>query len=100
MTNQLQYKNSVGLDEATIPAKFVSVCILAFIAAVSAAVYFYHSMCCDMECDYHNCRKAFSATRNHSPCRWHCRHPCGCSKRFHICMAMKITIITLSKENV
>src|SRR2546421_7553327 len=49
MTDQLQHKNSVGGNEATLPAEFIVVCVLAFVAGVSATVYFCHSMCCEME---------------------------------------------------
>jgi len=49
MTDQLQHKNSAGGNEATLPAEFIAVCVLAFVAGVSATVYFCHSMCCEME---------------------------------------------------
>src|SRR6266568_6127131 len=49
MTDQLQHKNSAGGNEATLPAEFVAVCVLAFVAGVSATVYFCRSMCCEME---------------------------------------------------
>src|SRR5256886_6881973 len=49
MTDQLQHKNSAGGNEATPPAEFIAVCVLAFVAGVSATVYFCHSMCCEME---------------------------------------------------
>src|SRR6266568_8936154 len=49
MTDQLQHKNSAGGNEATLPAEFIAVCVLAFVAGVSATVYFCHSMCCQME---------------------------------------------------
>src|SRR5882672_11405400 len=49
MTDQLQHKNSVGGNEARLPAEFIAVCVLAFVAGVSATVYFCHSMCCEME---------------------------------------------------
>src|SRR5438876_12438371 len=49
MTDQLQHKNSAGSNEATLPAEFIAVCVLAFVAGVSATVYFCHSMCCEME---------------------------------------------------
>ena len=48
MTQQLQHKNSAG-DKATLPAEFIAVCLLAFVAGVSATVYFCRPMCCDME---------------------------------------------------
>src|SRR5712691_1569596 len=49
MRDQLQHKNSAGGNEATLPAEFIAVCVLAFVAGVSATVYFCHSMCCEME---------------------------------------------------
>jgi predicted metal-binding membrane protein len=49
MTNQLQPKNSTGSDDVNLPSKFIAVCVLAFVAGVSATVYFCSSMCCGME---------------------------------------------------
>jgi predicted metal-binding membrane protein len=49
MTDQLQPKNPAGGDEATLPAGFIAVCVLAFAVGVSATVYFCRSMCCEME---------------------------------------------------
>jgi len=49
MADQLQHKNSTDGDEATLPAEFIAVCVLAFVASVSATVYFCRSMCCEME---------------------------------------------------
>src|SRR5438552_2426829 len=49
MTDQLQTKNSAGCDEATLPAEFIAVCVLAFIVCPAATVYFCRSMCCEME---------------------------------------------------
>src|SRR5436190_20246407 len=49
MTDQLQHKNSAGGNEATLPAEFIAVCVLAFVAGVSATVYFCRSMCCEMQ---------------------------------------------------
>ena len=49
MADQLQNKNSVGGDEATLSAEFIAVCVLAFVAGVSATAYFCRSMCCEME---------------------------------------------------
>lgn len=43
-----QLKNSAGCDEATLPAEFIAVCVLAFVAGVSATAYFCRS-CCEME---------------------------------------------------
>jgi predicted metal-binding membrane protein len=48
MAHQLKYINSDG-DKAVVPTAFIAICILAFIAGVSATVYFYRSMCCGME---------------------------------------------------
>jgi predicted metal-binding membrane protein len=41
-------KNSAGCDEATLPAEFIAVCVLAFAASALATVYFCRS-CCEME---------------------------------------------------
>src|SRR3989475_7746866 len=49
MADQVPHKNSAGCDEATLPAEFIAVCVLAFVASVSATVYFCRSMCCEME---------------------------------------------------
>ena len=49
MAHQLKHKNSVGCNEATLPTEFIVVCVLAFVAGVSATAYFYRSMCCEME---------------------------------------------------
>jgi predicted metal-binding membrane protein len=49
MTDQLRHKNSAGDDEASLPAEFIAVCVLAFVAGVSATAYFCRSMCCEME---------------------------------------------------
>src|SRR5436190_9296254 len=49
MTDQLQTKNSAGCDEATLPAEFIAVCVLAFFVSAAATVYFCRSMCCEME---------------------------------------------------
>jgi predicted metal-binding membrane protein len=48
MSQQLKYKNSAG-NEINVPAEFIMVGVLAFIAGVSTTVYFYRSMCCGME---------------------------------------------------
>src|SRR2546428_13780704 len=48
MADQVPHKNSAGCDEATLPAEFIAVCVLAFVAGVSATVYFGRSMCCEM----------------------------------------------------
>jgi predicted metal-binding membrane protein len=49
MAGQLQNKNSVGGDEATLPAEFIAVCVLAFVASLAATAYFCRSMCSEME---------------------------------------------------
>ncbi len=49
MADKLQHKNSAGDEETSLPAEFITVCVLAFVAAVSATVYFCRSMCCEME---------------------------------------------------
>src|SRR3989441_190131 len=49
MADQLQPKNSTGCDETMQPAGFIAVCVLAFVAGVSATVYFCRSVCCEME---------------------------------------------------
>src|SRR5437879_10134804 len=49
MAHPLQHKNSAGGDEASLPAGFIAVCVLAFVAGVSATAYFCRSMCCEME---------------------------------------------------
>jgi len=49
MADQLQHKNSAGGDKATLPAEFIAVCVLAFVAGVLATAYFCRPMCCDMK---------------------------------------------------
>jgi predicted metal-binding membrane protein len=49
MAGQLPNKNSVGGDEATLPAEFIAVCVLAFVASLAATAYFCRSMCSEME---------------------------------------------------
>jgi predicted metal-binding membrane protein len=49
MTAKPQRINLVGRDEAMASARFIAVCVLAFVASVSATVYFCRSMCCEME---------------------------------------------------
>jgi len=49
MADQLSHKDSAGCGEATLPAEFIAVCVLAFAAGVSATAYFCRSMCCEME---------------------------------------------------
>jgi predicted metal-binding membrane protein len=48
MTACPQRINLVGRDEAT-SARFIAVCVLAFVAGVSATVYFSRWMCCEVE---------------------------------------------------
>jgi len=45
----MQHTNSAGYSKAMLPAEFIAVCILAFIAGVSATVYFCISMCSEMD---------------------------------------------------
>ena len=49
MADKLQHKNSAGDEETSLPAEFITVCGLAFVAGVSATVYFCRSMCCELE---------------------------------------------------
>src|SRR5882724_5280290 len=49
MAHQLQNKNSPGRDITRLPAEFIIVCVLAFIAGISATIYFCSSMCCGMK---------------------------------------------------
>src|SRR5262245_56714096 len=49
MGDHLQHENSAGCAEATWPGEFVAICVLAFLASVSATAYFCRSMCCEME---------------------------------------------------
>jgi predicted metal-binding membrane protein len=49
MADQLQHKTFAGCDEATLPAEFMAVCVVAFVGGVLATVYFCCSMCCEME---------------------------------------------------
>jgi predicted metal-binding membrane protein len=49
MSHQLQHKNSAGSNEAAMSAEFISVCVLAFVAGVSATAYFCRSMCGEMK---------------------------------------------------
>ena len=44
MADQLQPGNSAGCDKAALPAKFIVVCALAFVAGVAATIYFCRSM--------------------------------------------------------
>src|SRR6266516_7903695 len=49
MADQLQHKHSTGCGETSPPVEFIAVCVVAFIASVTATVYFCRSMCCEME---------------------------------------------------
>jgi predicted metal-binding membrane protein len=49
MTAQPQRINLVARDEAMASARFLAICVLAFVLSVSATVYFCRSMCCEME---------------------------------------------------
>ena len=44
-----QPQNPAGYNQVTLPAGFIAVCVLAFVASVAATVYFCRSMCCEME---------------------------------------------------
>src|SRR5271154_4347487 len=48
MADQLQPENSTGGHETMLPAEFIAVCVLAFVAGVSATAYFCRSMRCEM----------------------------------------------------
>jgi predicted metal-binding membrane protein len=47
-SGQLRYKDSAG-DEATLPAKFIAICVLAFGTSVATTAYFCGSMCSEVE---------------------------------------------------
>jgi predicted metal-binding membrane protein len=49
MTALAQRKDLVGRDETMASARFIAVCVPAFVASVSATVSFSRSMCCEME---------------------------------------------------
>jgi predicted metal-binding membrane protein len=49
MANQVQHKNLTGRDEAALPAKFIVICVVAFVTGVSATIYFCRSMRGEME---------------------------------------------------
>jgi predicted metal-binding membrane protein len=49
MADHQQSEKSTGGDEATPPAEFIAVCVLAFVAGVLATVDFCRSMCCEVE---------------------------------------------------
>lgn len=49
MAHQLQHKNSDSRDVARLPAEFIVVCVVAFIAGVSTTVYLSGSMGYEME---------------------------------------------------
>jgi predicted metal-binding membrane protein len=46
---RIENENSASFDTPSVPAEFITVCVLAFGASVSATAYFCGSMCCDME---------------------------------------------------
>jgi predicted metal-binding membrane protein len=48
MPGQMPHKRPAD-EEVTPPGKFLAVCIVAFIAGVSATAYYCRSMCCDVE---------------------------------------------------
>src|SRR2546421_8968 len=47
--DQPQDNNSTAPNEAGLPAGFVAVCVLAFVASIAATAHFCRSMCCEME---------------------------------------------------
>ena len=49
MAYQLQHKNSNSRDVARLPAEFIVVCVVAFVAGVSTTVYFSRSMGYEMQ---------------------------------------------------
>lgn len=49
MTARPQRINFIGGDEAIGSARFIAVCVLAFVGSVLATVHFCRSMCCEME---------------------------------------------------
>lgn len=49
MPNQFQHARSNSIDVARLPTAFIGVCIVAFIVAVSATIYFNRAMADDME---------------------------------------------------
>jgi predicted metal-binding membrane protein len=49
MTSQLQPTDSTGGNEATPPAEFIALCVVAFLASVWATAHFCRSMCCEMK---------------------------------------------------
>jgi len=49
MANQPQHKNLTGRDEGTLQVKFISICVVAFVAGLSATAYFCRSMSGEME---------------------------------------------------
>src|SRR5258707_15687628 len=44
MEDQLQTKSSAGVNKTTLPAEFIAVSVLAFVAGVAATIYFCRSM--------------------------------------------------------
>jgi predicted metal-binding membrane protein len=49
IVDQLQHKRSAGCDEASLPVKFIAICVLTFVASLAATAHFCRSMCCEME---------------------------------------------------
>ena len=49
MAEQLEHKNSASGDAVSLPAEFIAVCVLPFVASVWATAYFCRSMCCEMQ---------------------------------------------------
>jgi predicted metal-binding membrane protein len=49
MADQVQHGSSAEREETTLPTRFIAVCVLAFVAGVSATAYFCRSMCCETQ---------------------------------------------------
>jgi predicted metal-binding membrane protein len=49
MADQLQHKDPAEGDDAMLPAKFIAVCVLAFVASLAATAYFCRSMCSEIQ---------------------------------------------------
>ena len=49
MDNQSQHNILITKDEGRISPRFIIISFLAFLISVTAIIYFYFSMCCDME---------------------------------------------------
>ena len=49
MADQLQHTNSTGCDETKLPIEFIAVCVVVFVASLSATIHFCGSMCCETQ---------------------------------------------------